>query len=607
VTRDVNTAFARALIDEWARAGLTDAAVAPGSRSTPIALALATDPRVRVHVFLDERSAAFFALGAAKASGRPVAVLCTSGTAATHLHGAVLEAHHSRVPLLVCTADRPAELRDTGAPQTTDQVKLYGPAVRFFADLAPEDHPEAIGAWRPFAARALAEAAGPPAGPVHLNLAFREPLVPDGSEIPEVPGRPEGGPWTASLPGRLAPGAVELDRLAEAVRGVQRGVVVAGWGAACDFAVVERFARTAGWPILADPLSGLRQPTEHTISTYEALLRAPGFAGAHRPDLVLRLGAALTSKAAGTWLDASVPQILVDPDAAWLDPGRSAGWRLAADSALVLDGLAQRLGRAPGSPSPDAPKDPSPGWLEGWRRSPEDPSPGWLDGWQRSDAAARRALDAFLDGDDEPFEGRVARDIHDCLPAGATLVVASSMPVRDLEAFARPRPGLRVLANRGVNGIDGFTSTVLGVAAAAGAGGVPVAGLMGDLAFLHDAAGLTFAARSGLDAVLVVVDNDGGGIFSFLPQAGAPAVSPEDFESLFGTPHGLDLVSVARSYGLAAERVERAGDVIPTVEKAVTAGGVRVVVVDTGDRAANVERHRRAWEAVAAGLGPPDG
>jgi 2-succinyl-5-enolpyruvyl-6-hydroxy-3-cyclohexene-1-carboxylate synthase len=588
MTRDVNTAFARALVDEWARAGLADVAVAPGSRSTPMALAFAADRRLRVHVVLDERSAGFFALGAAKASGRPAAVLCTSGTAAAHLHGAVLEAQHARVPLLVCTADRPPELRDTGAPQTTDQVKLYGSAVRFFADLSPEDHPAAIAAWRPLAARAFSEAAGPPAGPVHLNLAFREPLVPDGPEIHEVPGRDGGNPWTASRPGRLGPAEHDLDRLAAAVGSTERGVVMAGWGAGCDFEVVDRFARTAGWPVLADPLSGLRQPGPSTVSTYEALLRDPGFAVAHRPDLVLRLGAPPTSKAAGAWLSAAIPQVLIDPDAAWLDPDRSAAWRFAADAGLVLDGVAERLARRSG---------------DGFSGSPENPYPGWFDAWRQAEWAARRALDAHLDAADDPFEGRVARDVHDCLPAGATLVVASSMPVRDLEAFARPRPGLRVLANRGVNGIDGFTSTVLGVAAGTGATGAPVTGLMGDLAFLHDAAGLTFAARAGLDAVLVVVDNDGGGIFSFLPQATTTAVSSEDFESLFGTPHGLDLIAVAGAYGLPAERVSRADDLVPTVEKAVAAGGVRVVVVDTGDRTGNVARHRAAWAAVAEAVG----
>lgn len=572
MTGDLNTALARALVDEWARAGLTDACLAPGSRSAPLALALAGDPRVRVHVHLDERSAAFFALGVARASGRPAVVLCTSGTAAANLHPAVLEAHHGRVPLLVCTADRPPELRDTGAPQTTDQVKLYATAVRFFADCVPEDHPDALGTWRPVAARAHAEALGPPAGPVHLNLAFREPLVPGGSEVPDVPGRPDGRPWVRRSPGRAAPAAEAVERLAAAVAGTERGLVVAGWGAGCDPDEAEVFARAAGWPVLADPLSGLRAGPL-AVSAYEALLRAPGFAARHRPDLVLRLGAALTSKAATAWLDASVPQVLIDPEGTWLDPARAAGERVVADPDLLLRALADRL---PG----------------------ERPASAWLAGWRAAETAARRALDDLLDASDEPFEGRVARDLAGCLPDGATLVVASSMPVRDLEAFARPRRGLRVLANRGVNGIDGFTSTALGVAAASPG---PVAALSGDLAFLHDAAGLTWAAQRGLDAVLVVVDNDGGGIFSFLPQAGLPA---EHFEALFGTPHGLDLVNLARAYGLPADRVDRAGEVAPAVGKALAVGGVRVLVVGTGDRSLNVARHRQAWEAVARSLGP---
>lgn len=604
MTRDVNTAFARALVDEWVRAGLAHAALAPGSRSTPLALALAAHPQVRVEVFLDERSAGFFALGAARASGRPAVVASTSGTAAAHFHAAVLEARHSRVPLVVCTADRPPELRDTGAPQTTDQVKLYGDAVRFFADVAPEDHPAALAAWRPLAARAWTEAAGPPAGPVHLNVAFREPLVPDGSEVPEVPGRAvhslpgapasertdaaPPAPWTATGPGRLVPGGDELDRLAETVTGAGRGLLVAGWGSGCSFATLERFAAVAGWPVLADPLSGLRQPSPQVVSTYDTLLRIPGFAAGHRPDLVVRLGGPLTSKAAVAWLGAAVPQVLVDPDGAWLDPARAARWRVQADPEAVLDALAAHL---EGQPE----RGPS-------RRRDTPEAREWLEGWQRAERTARASVDAFLDASEEPFEGRVARDVAGCLPAGATLVVASSMPVRDLEAFARPREGLRVLANRGVNGIDGFTSTVLGTAA--GSTGGPVAGLMGDLAFLHDAAGLTFAARRHLDAVLVVVDNDGGGIFSFLPQAAAPAVAAGDFEALFGTPHGLDLVALARTYGVPAERVEGAGDVAPALTKAVAAGGIRVVVVATGDRSANVARHREAWAAVAAALEP---
>lgn len=568
---DLNAACCQALVDEWVRAGLTTAVVAPGSRSTPLVLALTGEPRVRTHVCLDERSAAFFALGAAKATGRPALAVCTSGTAGAHFHAAVLEAHHSRVPLLVCTADRPAELQATGAPQTVDQTKLFGDTARFFAHLAPEPHPDQMASWRPLAARVWAETIGPPAGPVHLNLAFREPLVPQGKPV-EVAGRAGGRPWVASPTGRRLAAPDTVDRLAGLFGDTERGVVVAGWGAGPP-EEIERFARTVGWPLLADPLSGARYGPQ-AISAYEALLRAPAWAGEHRPDVALRLGAPLTSKVATNWLDADVVQILVDPDAAWLDPNRSASERVAADPGLLLAAVGERVGG-----HTDAPVS------------------KWTAGWLEAEARARPALDRFLDSQEDLFEGRVARDLCDGLGDGSTLMVASSMPVRDVEAFAAPRSGLRVLANRGTNGIDGFASTTFGVASEAAG---PVAGLCGDLAFLHDAAGLVFAARSGIDATLVVVDNNGGGIFSFLPQA--EALPEARFEMLFGTPHGLDLVAVATAFGLQATAVDRAADVVPAVQAALASGGPQVVVVRTGDRTTNVARHREAWAAVAEAL-----
>ena len=567
--RDATTAFARALVDEWARAGVTHACVAPGSRSAPLALALAGEPRLRLEVFHDERSAAFFALGVGKASGRPAVLLCTSGTAAANFHPAVLEAHHARVPMIVCTADRPPELRDTGAGQTVDQVDLYRRAVRWFHEPgAPEDRPGAGEHWRATAARSVAAAGGPPAGPVHLNLAFREPLVPTGAPLVDAPGRPDGRPWTVSRPGVRAPGAATVAELVALVRATPRGLVVAGWGSEVDAATVAGFAAAAGWPVLADPLSLVRAGP-HAVSAYEALLRAPGFADAHRPDVVLRVGAPPTSKVLTNWLDARSEQVVIDPDDAWFDPRRGAATRLAVDAELLLAAVTDALDGGPASGP-------------------------WLEGWLTAEATARAALDELLDGWVEPFEGRVARDVAACLSEGSALVVASSMPVRDIEAFARPGTGVRFLANRGVNGIDGFVSTVLGVAAAQDA---PTVGLLGDLCLLHDANGLVGASRRGLDATFVVLDNDGGGIFSFLPQADLP----EHFETLFGTPHGLDLAALVAAHGVPVTRVEKAADVVPAVRAATAAGGVQVVVVPT-DRAANVIRHRDAWAAVAAAL-----
>jgi 2-succinyl-5-enolpyruvyl-6-hydroxy-3-cyclohexene-1-carboxylate synthase len=551
---DATASFAATLVDELARSGVTDAVVAPGSRSAPLAVALARHGGIRVHVVVDERAAAFRALGIGLGSGRPAVVCCTSGTAAVNFHPAVVEAHHARVPLVVCTADRPPELRDTGAGQTIDQDRLYGGALRWRCDPgAPGDGSGAGAYWRSIACRAVAAAAGPPAGPVHLNLPLREPLVPTGPRV-EAPGRPGGAPWTATAAASRAPDERTVAWLAATVREHPRGLLVAGWGAGVVPATARRFAAAAGWPVLADPLSGLRAGA-HAVSTYEALLRVPGFAAAHRPDVVVRVGAPLTSRVATEWLDPSVPQVVVDPDGAWLDPQRAAAHRVAAEPEALLDAVASAVGRGDGR---------------------------WTRAWVAAERDARAALDRALD-DAPPCEGVIARDLAAALPDGSTLVVASSLPVRALEWCMAPRDGLRVLANRGANGIDGFVSTVAGVAAASG----PAVGLCGDLCFLHDVNGLH---GGRVPATFVVVDNDGGGIFSLLPARSLP-----EFEQLFATPHGLDLVAVARAHGVHAERVPD----VAGVKDALAAGDVRVLVVPV-DRDASAAAHRALWDAVAA-------
>jgi 2-succinyl-5-enolpyruvyl-6-hydroxy-3-cyclohexene-1-carboxylate synthase len=589
--------FALTLVDELASAGVTDACLAPGSRSAPVALALAEHPGIAVHVHLDERSAAFFALGAAKRSGRPAVVLCTSGTAAANLHPAVLEADHARTPLLVLTADRPPELRGTGANQATDQLKLYGQAVRWFCEVGvPGDDPAAGRYWRSLASRAWAEATGPSAGPVHLNLAFADPLVPTGPPAPAAggwprlggapaPGRAGGAPWTAAPPGVRAAAPADVAALAEAVRANPRGVLVAGWGSDLDPGPVDAFAAASGWPVLADPLSGSRRGPA-AVSTYDGLVRAPRFAAAHRPTLAVRVGAAPTSKALTGWLDESIGQVVVDPSAGWRDPGRTATLRLTADPSALLAATATLLaaqGPAPGSGT------------EGLAPGAVPPRP-WLREWLEAERAAREAIDGLLDEWAEPFEGRVARDLVGWMPVGGTLVVGSSMPVRDVDAFARPREGLRFVANRGLSGIDGFVATALGVAAA---GAEPVAALCGDLALLHDASSLLGAAGRPRGAVLVVCDNDGGGIFSFLPQAELPG---DLFEPLFGTPHGLDLTALAAAARVPARVVEKAADLVPALDATLAGGGTELVLVRS-DRAANLARHRALAEAVAVAVG----
>ncbi len=509
--------FAATVVDEWARGGVTDAVVAPGSRSTPMALALARHLGIRVHVQVDERSAGFIALGLGLATERPAVVLTTSGTAAVELHPAVVEADLAGVPLLACTADRPPELHGVGAPQTVDQRGLYGGSVRLA--LEPGVPREAAsGTWRSLAARAVAAATGVPAGPVHLNLAFAEPLLGEAGPLP--PARDDDHPWHRPL--AAAPGDVVVEELAG-----RRGVIVAGRGSG-DPEAVHALAAALRWPVLADPLSGCRTDRPTTVALFDLLVRA----GRRPPEAVVRFGRPPASKVLAGWLAEVSIQVVVDPSGRFADPDRRA-------THLVAGGL-----------------------------SPVDPAPDdWLASWQEAEAAAEQALDDAVEDGTEPA---IARAVVRDLGPEHTLVVASSMPVRDVEWFAAPSPA-RILANRGANGIDGVISTAVGVALAGG----PTVALVGDLAFLHDTNALLGLAGREVDLTIVVIDNDGGGIFSFLPQA--DDLAAEEFEPLFGTPHGLDLEAIGRAYGVDV-RVHRT------------------------DRTANVHAHRRLQAAVEAAL-----
>ena len=570
-----STAFGVTFSDELIRCGLREVVLAPGSRSTPLAMAFfeaGQQQRVRLHVRIDERSAAFTALGLAKASRRPVVMLCTSGTAAANFHPAVIEAGESGVPLLVLTADRPPELRGIGANQAIDQIKLYGGAVRWFCEAGlPEARPGMAGYWRSLACQAWAHAAGRAgglAGPVHLNLPFREPLVPadaGGEEWPEpLDGRPDGQPWTRFHDQGVPGGELELPW-------TERGVVICGDGDYDALALVE-LAERAGWPVLAEPSSGARRGP-NALSAYQYLLASPEFVQAHRPGLIVSAGRPGLSRAQLAFLRAGSARrhvVVAQGPGHWADPQRAA-----TDVASAL-----RLTGTPGSHDSRGSRDS--GGSRVSRRGT------WLDAWRRADDAARRAVDAVLDDDENLTEPRLARDLANALPDGALLWSGSSQPVRDIDLGLSPRADLRVLASRGTSGIDGTTSSAIGAALAHGG---PAFALIGDLAFLHDATGLVLGPDEPRpDLCLVVVNNDGGGIFSTLEQAAFPG----SFERLFGTPHGTELHHLAAAFGLPYQRLEQPGD----LTKALQGTGLRIVEAQTG-RAAGAELRARL-RAVAA-------
>jgi 2-succinyl-5-enolpyruvyl-6-hydroxy-3-cyclohexene-1-carboxylate synthase len=589
----VAASFSATLVDEWVRAGLTDAVLAPGSRSTPLAVALARESGIAVHVRLDERSAAFFALGIGLATGRPAVLVTTSGTAAVEVHAAVVEAHLSRVPVIVCTADRPPELHHVGAPQTIEQAGLFAGAVRFYVEPGvPDDR--ARWSWRSLASRLVVEATAGPLGPgpVHANLAFREPLLQAPGELP--PGRRNGRPWHRAGSVARVPEPSSLDSLVGLARPGARGLIVAGAGAGTP-EIVRRLALALGWPVLADPRSGARVPGAvgaPTVASADSLLRVEAFASGHMPEIVLRLGAPWASKVVAGFLASSAAagavQVLVDPHWAWRDPGREADMVMAADPDHVMEAL---LSRVPDGASSS--------------RSPWAAPASWSAGWAEAEATAQSAIEGALSRHPEATEPGMARAVFAWSPPGSTVVASSSMPVRDLEWFAAPRPDPpRVLANRGANGIDGVTSTTLGVAAAAGGGGGPVIGLLGDLAFLHDSTALIRGRREpALPAVLVVIDNGGGGIFSFLPQASE--LDEALFEKLFGTPQRIDVADLARAAGCDTIEVVARSEIPGQLDSALARAGRRgpaVVVVRT-DRKANLALHSELEAEVALALG----
>ncbi len=563
---DVALACMRVLVSGLIEAGLEHACVSPGSRSTPIGLALHRDPRVRVHVHLDERSSAFFALGMAKATGKPVAVVCTSGTAAAEFFPAVVEASMSRVPLVLMTADRPPELRGIGANQTIDQQELYGRYAKRFVDAGvPASEPDAAGRWHALGVEVARASRAHPPGPVHLNLPFREPLVPTGAHVELGGFMFTPAPALSEPPLEAAPAApapADVAAIAGAIAGVERGTIVAG-SLRQDAAPVLRLAEKLAWPLIAESTSGLRVPG--AISAGQLLLGDEGFASEHVPDVVLQIGAAPVSRAGLAFVAAAERLLIIDPDELVADPARHASWTNAADPGSLAKSV---LGRCE-------------------ERAPS----GWLGAWTQADAAVRSSVDGLIDRWDEPYEGRIARDLAAAIPDGGTLLVGSSMPVRDLDMYGLPRDGLRVLANRGASGIDGFVSTTLGVSAS----GAPTYALMGDLTLLHDGGGLLWNAGRGCDAVLVVLNNGGGSIFSFLAQRDLP--EPE-LEELFTTPHALNLAKLADAAGAGHTRVGRAVDLVPAVENAADEGGVHVVEVSI-DRELNVARHADVHAAVA--------
>ena len=555
--------FCATLVDEWLHCGVRHAVVSPGSRSTPIALEIANRQEIEMHIFHDERSAAFAALGIAKASGVPAILVCSSGTAAVEFHPAVVEAHHSETPILICTADRPAELQGVGAPQTIDQQNLYGVAIRKFVNAEVANDSESH-TWRHIARDLFATSLGDVQGPVHLNLRFREPLMGFATNLP-----PRSANDAVITKKVALPSSRSLRKLNKALES-ENGLIIAGPE---NYRVesILRLAETLGWPIIADPRSGTRVPNKLVVAGADAILRDEDFSKRLRPDVVLRFGTLPASKVVNSWLSGSgANQVVITTTPSLTDPDRQCSLHIVSDIDELCAGLVSVHSK----------------------ESIRNRSLSWLDKWIAAEDSAQKAINAALADEPGLTEPGVARAIYALVPEASHLVVSSSMPIRDVEWFGAPRNGLRVHANRGANGIDGVVSTAVGVALATRQ---PTTLLIGDIALLHDVNGLINLASRKIDLRIVVIDNNGGGIFSFLPQA--QTLDEAKFEKIFGTPHDANIKMLAQAHQINTHELTNISDLAEVLSQR----GPWLARIVT-DRQENVKVHERINQMVASNL-----
>lgn len=568
--RDALTAYAASFVDELAQNEVKHVVVSPGSRSTPLALLLVEHPDIEIHINVDERSAAFFALGLAKALKEPVGLLCTSGTAAANYYPAVIEAFYSRVPLIVLTADRPHELRDVGAPQAIDQIHLYGRHVKWFVEMAlPESTDGMMRYARTVGARAVATAAAEPAGPVHLNFPLREPLIPDLDQAKEYR-QNKRTPSVLIDSGERSLSASQIKAVATTLSKAKQGIIICGELPHPEMKeVIVALAKKLAFPVLADPLSQLRSGSHDKaviIDAYDTFLRDETAKAAFRPEVILRFGSMPVSKPLLLFMKKQKQAItlVVDGGAGWREPAGLATNMIYSEEKDFCLRIAESI-----------------------TSSPDDE---WLRLWQTVNGATKDALASVRD-EAELSEGKLFALLADMMPLDSTLFVGNSMPIRDLDTFfLNNGKGIQTIANRGANGIDGVVSTALGVSTVSKNTVLAI----GDLSFFHDMNGLLAAKLQKQNITILLVNNDGGGIFSFLPQAN----EREHFETLFGTPHGLDFSHTAQLYGGKYNKVQNWDEFEKVFTESFEIQGLKIIEVPT-ERESNLQKHRNLWSFVS--------